>query len=218
MRSAPTARTMSGTTRAGSTTAARGTNTVPAGNRALSRSPTATANRVLPIPPGPVSVINRRVGVVEQLEDLLDDPFPPDQRGRLQRERAGASGSVRELRKGRHGEPFAEQHGEVVADELGELLAGRERPVGLGALGAHEIEHLHQASLDPRGGFLHVQQPGRPTGQLELILQPGDLHARPDPPVPLPVEAHEDVALHKVPPRYSSWGGCGRARARTSPG
>jgi hypothetical protein len=58
-RLAPTARATASSTRPGSVTAASGTNTTPAANRSPSRSPTATASRVLPIPPGPVSVTSR---------------------------------------------------------------------------------------------------------------------------------------------------------------
>jgi hypothetical protein len=53
---------MTSRTGPGSVTAASGTNTVPAAYRSRSRSPTATASRVLPTPPGPVSVTSRTWG------------------------------------------------------------------------------------------------------------------------------------------------------------
>ena len=61
-RSAPAARPMAARTSPGSVTASRGTSTVTAPNRSRSRSPTATASRVLPTPPGPVSVTSRTLG------------------------------------------------------------------------------------------------------------------------------------------------------------
>ena len=53
-------------TSAGWLTAASGTNTVPPSNRPCSRSPAASARRVLPIPPGPVSVTSRTPGCVSR--------------------------------------------------------------------------------------------------------------------------------------------------------
>ena len=61
-RSAPAARPIAASTSPGSVTDSSGTNTVPAPNRSRSRSPTATASRVLPTPPGPVSVTSRTPG------------------------------------------------------------------------------------------------------------------------------------------------------------
>jgi len=61
-RSAPAIRPMAAGTSLGSVTASSGTNTVPAPNQSRSRSPTATASRVLPTPPGPVSVTSRAPG------------------------------------------------------------------------------------------------------------------------------------------------------------
>ena len=60
--SAPTARATPASTCPGWVTAASGTNAVPAPNRPPARSPTATASRVLPTPPGPVSVTSRTPG------------------------------------------------------------------------------------------------------------------------------------------------------------
>ena len=53
---------MAASTSSGSVTDSSGTKTVPAPNRSRSRSPTATASRVLPTPPGPVSVTSRTSG------------------------------------------------------------------------------------------------------------------------------------------------------------
>jgi hypothetical protein len=61
--SAPTARATPASTSSGWVTAASGTNAVPAPKRSTSRSPTATASRVLPIPPSPVRVTNRTPGL-----------------------------------------------------------------------------------------------------------------------------------------------------------
>jgi hypothetical protein len=58
-RSAPTVRPIPAKTSSGRATAASGTNMVPAAKRSWSRSAAATASRVLPTPPGPVSVTSR---------------------------------------------------------------------------------------------------------------------------------------------------------------
>jgi hypothetical protein len=58
-RSAPAIRPIAASTSSGLVIASSGTNTVPAPKRSPSRSPTATASRVLPMPPGPVSVTSR---------------------------------------------------------------------------------------------------------------------------------------------------------------
>ena len=44
---------------------------------------------------------------------------------------------------------------------------------------------------------LDVQQAGDRPGEPELVLQARDVHARPDPAVPLPVQADEDVGLRQ---------------------
>jgi len=51
-----------------------------------------------------------------------------------------------------------------------------------------------------RSAGLGGRQMGHSPRQLELILQPRDLHARADPPVPLPVQPDEHVALRQVSP------------------
>ena len=62
--SAPTARAIPASTCPGSATAASGTNTAPPPKRSRSRWPAARASRVLPTPPGPVSVTSRTWGSV----------------------------------------------------------------------------------------------------------------------------------------------------------
>ena len=67
---------MPASTSCGSVTAASGTNTVPASNRSRSRSATATASRVLPTPPGPVSVTSRTAGPLGQRRPPRRWPAP----------------------------------------------------------------------------------------------------------------------------------------------
>ena len=61
-----------------------GTNTVPCGYRSSSRSPTATASRVLPMPPGPVRVTSRTSGVASgrNRDDVLLAPYEGRRRRR----------------------------------------------------------------------------------------------------------------------------------------
>ena len=55
----PSAAAMVGTTRVGSVSGERSTKTTPSGKRRVIAAATAMASRVLPTPPGPVSVSNR---------------------------------------------------------------------------------------------------------------------------------------------------------------
>jgi hypothetical protein len=61
------------------------------------------------------------------------------------------------------------------------------------------------------GGHLQVDELGPIAGQGVLVLQAGQLLARRDPPVALPVQADEDVALLQVG-TVGARGGCGPAR------
>ena len=127
-RSAPTARAMPASTCSGSVTAASGTNTVPASKRSRNRSPTANANRVLPIPPGPVSVTRRTSGRPTQPGHLVDGLLPPEQRRRVHRQRATACGpgSAAAAAAGAGGgEPLAQQRGQVVAHQPTQLAGVR---------------------------------------------------------------------------------------------
>jgi hypothetical protein len=59
-------------------------------------------------------------------------------------------------------------------------------------------QQIAQARVAVGRRRLDVQQPGQRTGQVELLLQAGDLHARGGLPVPLPVQPDEHVALRQV--------------------
>ena len=61
--SAPTSRPIAPRSPSGLVTDSSGTNATPAGKPSAVRSPTASASRVLPIPPGPVSVTSRASGL-----------------------------------------------------------------------------------------------------------------------------------------------------------
>ena len=78
------------TTRSGSRTAARETKTAPSANAASSSAATSIARRVLPTPPGPVSVTRRTSGSSQQVADGRDLPLPPDQRRERDGQRADA--------------------------------------------------------------------------------------------------------------------------------
>ncbi len=107
----------------------------------------------------------------------------------------------RSARPARGREPLAQEQGEVVADEPPEL------PRADGTSGTSRsprdldlVDHGRQPRLPVRRRRLDVQQPGHRMGEPELVLQTRDVHARPDPAVPLPVQADEDVGLRQVGP------------------
>jgi hypothetical protein len=62
------------------------------------------------------------------------------------------------------------------------------------------LQQLRQPRFTIRRRRLDVDQPRQPHRQLILILQPGDLLARCDPAVTLPVDTHEHLALRQVGP------------------
>ena len=53
-------------------------------------------------------------------------------------------------------------------------------------------------------GPLQIQQHRHPRGQPELILQTRDLHPRPNPAVPLPIDADENLTLLQVGPIHAA--------------
>ena len=67
-------------TRSGSVTGASGTNHAPSGYRSTQSPASASDSRVLPVPPGPVSVSSR---VRSRSADRAVDLGPPDERGQL---------------------------------------------------------------------------------------------------------------------------------------
>ncbi len=147
------------------------------------------------------------VGPTDQTGHLVDGLRPPDQRRRVDRQRARLARDrlLRwrrwcRCRRPRRRELLAQQRGQVVAHQPAQLPAGAEVPVGDPALRLDAAQHLDQARLPVRRRPLDVQQPGKRLRQLELVLQTRDVHARADPPVPLPVQADEHVTLRQVRP------------------
>ena len=177
---------------------------MPAPKRSCSRPATARASRVLPTPPGPVSVTSRPPRPHRQHASHLGDGLlPPDQRGAVHRQRPGATLTLPARcgpgpRAGR--EPLAQQHRQVVPDQLPQLGGIREVLIRDAAFVPDPVEQLRQPRLTVRRRRLDVDEPGQPGGQLVLVLQPGDLPARRDPAGALPVNAHEHLALRQVGP------------------
>ena len=97
-------------------------------------------------------------------------------------------------------EPLAQEQGEVVAHQAPELPRRAERAVRVGPLRLELVDHGRQPRFSVGRRCLDVQQPGDRVGQPELVLESRDVHARPDPAVPLPVQADEDVGLREVGP------------------
>ena len=173
----------------------------PTLKRSRSRSPKANASRVLPIPPGPGERHQRHVGPLDQAVNLVDRLLPPEQRcgGRGQRAcraRAGARAAG-----GR--EPNAKQRREVVTHEPAELGRRAESPVG--GLLLDPGEQLCERGSRSGAGDLHVQETRQRPRQLELVFQPGELHAGADLSIALPVQPDEDVALSQVRPVQLTW-------------
>jgi hypothetical protein len=63
-------------------------------------------------------------------------------------------------------------------------------------------QQLRQPRLALRRRGLDVDEPGQPGRELVLVFQSRDLLARRDPPVALPVDADEHLALRQVGPVY----------------
>ena len=106
---------------------------------------------------------------------------------------AGDAGSSPRTR-GR--EPLAQEQGEVVADQPPELLRAR-RTIGT-RVGPHRsISSIMAVSRGSRSGagVLMYSSRGIEWRESELVLETRDVHARPDPAVPLPIQADEDVGL-----------------------
>jgi hypothetical protein len=62
------------------------------------------------------------------------------------------------------------------------------------------LDHRRQPRLLLRRRALEIQQHRHPGRQPELILQPGDLHPRRHPAIPLPVDPHKHLALRQIRP------------------
>ena len=82
----PSVWAMVGTTRAGSTSRERRTNQTPSANASTSSAATCSARRVLPMPPGPVSVTSRTSSRPQQRRERGQLLLATQQRGGLQRQ------------------------------------------------------------------------------------------------------------------------------------
>ena len=146
-------------------------------------------------------------GRLQQLRDIGDVVLAPDQRRRGHRQRArdppatARRGGCRTSRAAVSGrEPLAQKHGEIVTDQPPELARATERSVGVGSLGLELVDHGRQPCFSVGRRCLDVQQAGHRRGEPELVLQARDVHVRPDPAVPLPVQTDEDVGLGQISP------------------
>ena len=164
----------------GSVTAASGTNTMPASKRSRSRSPTATASRVLPIPPGPVSVTSRTPGGLTRpatspmaCSRPTSDVVPTGSGPRAARDARRCRGTGPDG----GGEPLAQQHRQVVAHQPAQLAGRAEGAVG--GLPA-SIRASRSASRGSRSGAgaLTYSSRGSPADSSNSSSRPDDLHAR----------------------------------------
>ena len=154
------------------------------------------------------------LGLSEQADHIVDGFPSPDQRRDTRRHGSGAAGrsgpcrawpGLRLLRiravcrrRTSRREPLAEEDSQVVPHQATQLRGRTEGAIGVRAFVLDPIEHGGKSGLTVRGRHLHVHQARQVPRQLELVLQARDRHARPDPPVALPVEADEHVALGDV--------------------
>ena len=180
----PMARAMAGTTSAESVIVPSGTNHTPSGYSSASPAATWSARRVLPVPPGPVSV-SRRVRL-EEGPGLVQLQLPPDEGGQLRRQVVG-TGVERADRR--------EVGGQAVDHELGDALraqvlepvrpqwtqrqAGRESP--LDQL-RRRLRQQHLPAVPGRGharGAVHIVADVGPVG-IELAHAGVEAHPHPD--------------------------------------
>jgi hypothetical protein len=94
-------------------------------------------------------------------------------------------------------QPLAEQHCEIVRDQRAELIAGGETAIGQ-SVRLDAAEHFLEPRITVRGWGLNVNELRHATGVQVLVLQPGNLLVGRDPPILLPVDPDEDVALPQV--------------------
>ena len=211
----PTARAMPASTSSGSVTASSGTNAVPASNRSRSRSPTATASRVLPTPPGPVSVTSRTSGRPSQPGHLVDGLLPPDQRRRARRQRARAAARAAPWpRPGRRAAANRSLSSTARSSRTSRPSSARRAEVPVGRRGL--LLGCGPAARPGRGsrsgaGALTYSSRGSPPRQL------GTPPPAPRPPCPAPTRPYRcqyspmNTSLCARYAWYTSRGGCGRA-------
>jgi hypothetical protein len=131
----------------------------------------------------------------EQLLDRREVLRAPDEAADRGRDRDVPARDGRSLA----GEPLRDEQREVVAQEVGQLVRGLEASVG-DAARSDSLEHALQPRIALTRGTLDVHELRypRPSGELVLVLETGDLHSGGHPSVPLPVDPDEDVALLEV--------------------
>ena len=176
----------------------------------------------LPTPPGPVRVTKRTPGDCSNSETSAISR-PSDQRRRGHRQRPRGTAVALERADALPPPPrvpdlerLTQEQGEVVPDQTPELPRGAERPVGVGPLGLELRDHRRQPRLPLGCRSLDVQEPRDGSREPNSSSRPRDLHVGPDPAVPLPVQADEDVRLRRR--RGTARGGCGRAPSSNSTG
>ena len=171
------------------------------GSFSATSSATAMASRVLPIPPGPVSVTRRTSGRSSSVETAATSASLPisevDVRGASAA--VGCGGPRRGSGRGVH-EALAQKDREVIAHQPAELARGAERAVRVRALRAQLVDHRGEPGLPLRRRSLEVEQPRARSREPELVLESRDVHPGPDQGVALPVQADEDVGLGEVGP------------------
>jgi len=158
------------TTRSAEDTSSSATITTPS-NLLTNPEPTSSANRVLPIPPGPTSVTRRASRPVSRSRTITFSRSRP-----IKREAR--------LGSGRHGrrcqnlfrlvpkiKPLAEQHCKIVRDQRAELLAGGETAIGQ-SVRLDAAEHLAEPGITLRGRGLHINELRHPTACGSVLQEP----------------------------------------------
>ena len=180
----PIARAMAGMTRSVSATLPSGTNQAPSGYSSARLAATCSARRVLPVPPGPVSVTSRVLA--RSARDLVELALPPHERRQLHRQVVGPCVERADRREVRGQavdhelrDPFRPQVLEPVGAERPQGQARRQTAVDQrrGRLGEQHLAAVARGADARRA--VHVVADVRAIG-VELAFASVQAHADPD--------------------------------------
>ena len=189
----PIASAMAIGTRSGSSSRSRGTSPSPSRKRGASTRAASTASRVLPIPPRPVSVTRRassRSVICRSSANSLSRPMKEVVRaGSPDRASGSGSGSPEWKRSVRRSARSS-------VHERSKLFGGPERAVRGSLPDALQKRVQQLFSLGRR--LLDIEQHRLPRCKRRTRPRYPRCQPRSDPPVALPVDTEEDVALREV--------------------
>ena len=193
-------------TSVGSLTVSRMTRCAPSLNLGARRWPSSSASLLFPMPTGTGQRDQTLASVGEQPLEVVQIVFATDERVRHRGQVRLEPGCCSDRLFGCRllFEALREQEREIVAQVGAEFLGGPERAVRDAGV-RHPFQQLGQPGLPFGGRLLDVDQPRHGGRQLELVLQAREVHVRRRPPVALPVDPDEDIALFEVRPIEIAW-------------